>query len=353
MKKKLLCGLLAAVMALSLAGCGAPAASSGSAAGGSGASGSDLPEMTFSIGHTGTEDSWNHIVGLEIKRKLEEYSGGKITVNIYPNGQLGIDTEMTLSVIQGDLTMQVTNTTALVNTVADCGVADLPFLFNNVEDIRNTLTDETFVSLLKDKFVAQGLELLIIADQGFRCMTTNREITSPEDLAGMQMRVQDNANHIAFWSDATVAPTPLAFPELYLSLSQGLLEAQENPYRTTVSSKFYEVQKYVTNSNHVPQFNIIFMGKSTFDSLPKEYQDMVLQVFEELIPYSQQVADESNQTDLEFLQEQGMTFIDFDQIDGMRDFLREATLDNAIERMRDSVDPALLDAYLAAAGYTA
>lgn len=169
----------------------------------------------------------------------------------------------------------------------------------------------------------------------------------------MQMRVQDNANHIAFWSDATVAPTPLAFPELYLSLSQGLLEAQENPYRTTVSSKFYEVQKYVTNSNHVPQFNIIFMGKSTFDSLPKEYQDMVLQVFEELIPYSQQVADESNQVDLEFLQEQGMTFIDFDQIDGMRDFLREATLDNAIERMRDSVDPALLDAYLAAAGYTA
>ena len=239
MKKKLLCGLLAAVMALSLAGCGAPAASSGSAAGGSGASGSDLPEMTFSIGHTGTEDSWNHIVGLEIKRKLEEYSGGKITVNIYPNGQLGIDTEMTLSVIQGDLTMQVTNTTALVNTVADCGVADLPFLFNNVEDIRNTLTDETFVSLLKDKFVAKGLELLIIADQGFRCMTTNREITSPEDLAGMQMRVQDNANHIAFWSDATVAPTPLAFPELYLSLSQGLLEAQENPYRTTESSKFY------------------------------------------------------------------------------------------------------------------
>ena len=109
----------------------------------------------------------------------------------------------------------------------------------------------------------------------------------------------------------------------------------------------------MTNSNHVPQFNIIFMGKSTFDSLPKEYQDMVLQVFEELIPYSQQVADESNQVDLEFLQEQGMTFIDFDQIDGMRDFLREATLDNAIERMRDSVDPALLDAYLAAAGYTA
>ena len=166
------------------------------------------------------------------------------------------------------------------------------------------------------------------------------------------MRVQDNPNHIEFWTDATLAPTPLAFSELYLSLQQGLLEAQENPYRTTVASKFYEVQKYVTNSNHVPQCNVIFIGKSTFDALPAEYQEMIMRVSEELLPYSQQVADESNADDLQFLQEQGMTFIDFDQIDGMREFLRDATLDKAIERMKESIDPELLDAYLKAAGYS-
>ena len=289
---------------------------------------------------------------LRIKEKLEEYSGGKITVNIFPNGQMGSDSEMILSVIQGDMTMQCTNTASVTNTVADCGVADLPFLFDNVEDIRTALSDETFVSLLKEKFVEQNLELLVVADQGFRCITTNREIKSPEDLAGMQMRVQDNPNHIEFWTDATLAPTPLAFSELYLSLQQGLLEAQENPYRTTVASKFYEVQKYVTNSNHVPQCNVFFIGKSTFDALPAEYQEMIMRVSEELLPYSQQVADESNADDLQFLQEQGMTFIDFDQIDGMREFLRDATLDKAIERMKESIDPELLDAYLKAAGYS-
>ena len=170
-------------MMLSLTACsGGTTSNAGSNAD---ASGSELPEMTFSIGHTGTEDSWNHAMCLRIKEKLEEYSGGKITVNIFPNGQMGSDPEMILSVIQGDMTMQCTNTASVTNTVADCGVADLPLLFDNVEDTRTALSDETFVSLLKEKFVEQNLELLVVADQGFRCITTNREIKSPEDLAGM------------------------------------------------------------------------------------------------------------------------------------------------------------------------
>ena len=206
MKKKWICGLLAAAMMLSLTACsGGTTSNAGSNAD---ASGSELPEMTFSIGHTGTEDSWNHAMCLRIKEKLEEYSGGKITVNIFPNGQMGSDSEMILSVIQGDMTMQCTNTASVTNTVADCGVADLPFLFDNVEDIRTALSDETFDSLLKEKFVEQNLELLVVADQGFRCITTNREIKSPEDLAGMQMRVQDNPNHIEFWTDATLQLFP-------------------------------------------------------------------------------------------------------------------------------------------------
>ncbi len=103
---------------------------------------------------------------IQKEKKLEEYSGGKITVNIFPNGQMGSDSEMILSVIQGDMTMQCTNTASVTNTVADCGVADLPFLFDNVEDIRTALSDETFDSPAERKFVEQNLELLVVADQG-------------------------------------------------------------------------------------------------------------------------------------------------------------------------------------------
>ncbi len=362
--KKMLSTLLALAMALSLAGCGGsnqpagsgtPGASSTPAAPGSSAQGGALDgvdPITLSIGHTGAEDSWNQSMCLAVKDKLDELSGGKITVNVYPNGTLGSDSEMVISVINGDLSMQCTNTSSVVNTVPDCGVADIPFLFNSVEDVRAALSDETFNRMLGESFNAADLNLLMIADQGFRCITSSKNITSFEDLSGLQIRVMDNANHIAFFTDATLAPTPLSFSELYLALQQGLLQAQENPYRTTVASKFYEVQKYLTNSNHVPQCNVIFMGKSTFDSLPAPYQEIVSKAFDELLPTAQELADDSMAADLDFLIEKGMTFVDFDQIDGLRQKLKEACVENAVERTSKTVSPALVDAYLAAAGYT-
>lgn len=367
--KKILSALLACAMLLSLASCGGSKAPGGAnTSGGSGtpggasgtpdgASGTSTPldgldPMTLSIGHTGAEDSWNQAMCLAVKDKLEELSGGKLTVNVYPNGQLGSDSEMIISVINGDLSMQCTNTSSVVNSVPDCAVADIPFLFNGVEDVRAAFSDETFNKLMGESFDAANLHLLLMADQGFRCITSNKNITGFADLAGLQIRVMDNANHIAFFTDATLAPTPLSFSELYLALSQGLLQAQENPYRTTVASKFYEVQKYVTNSNHVPQSNIIFMGKSTFDSLPAPYQEIVSSAFAELVPTAQKLADDSMQADLDFLIAQGMTFIDFDQIDGLRQALKDACVENAVARTSQTVNPALVDAYLQAAKYT-
>ena len=355
--KKTLSMLLALAMVFSLSACGTSGTPTGSSTSGNpnspgNSGGADsLDPITLSIGHTGAEDSWNQAMCLAVKDKLEELSGGKITVNVYPNGQLGSDSEMVISVVNGDLSMQCTNTSSVVNTVPDCGVADIPFLFSSVEDVRAALSDETFNSMLGESFHAADLHLLMAADQGFRCITSSRNITCFEDLAGLQIRVMDNANHIAFFTDATLAPTPLSFSELYLALQQGLLQAQENPYRTTAASKFYEVQKYLTNSNHVPQCNVIFMGKSTFDSLPAPYQEIVSQAFTELLPTAQQLADESMEADFDFLIEKGMTFVDFDQIDGLRQKLRDACVENAVARTGQTVNPALVDAYLAAAGY--
>ena len=355
--KKTLSMLLALAMVFSLSACGTSGTPTGSSTSGNpnspgNSGGADsLDPITLSIGHAGAEDSWNQAMCLAVKDKLEELSGGKITVNVYPNGQLGSDSEMVISVVNGDLSMQCTNTSSVVNTVPDCGVADIPFLFSSVEDVRAALSDKTFNSMLGESFHAADLHLLMAADQGFRCITSSRNITCFEDLAGLQIRVMDNANHIAFFTDATLAPTPLSFSELYLALQQGLLQAQENPYRTTAASKFYEVQKYLTNSNHVPQCNVIFMGKSTFDSLPAPYQEIVSQAFTELLPTAQQLADESMEADFDFLIEKGMTFVDFDQIDGLRQKLRDACVENAVARTGQTVNPALVDAYLVAAGY--
>ena len=232
---------------------------------------------------------------LAVKDKLEELSGGKITVNVYPNGQLGSDSEMVISVVNGDLSMQCTNTSSVVNTVPDCGVADIPFLFSSVEDVRAALSDETFNSMLGESFHAADLHLLMAADQGFRCITSSRNITCFEDLAGLQIRVMDNANHIAFFTDATLAPTPLRFSELYLALQQGLLQAQENPYRTTAASKFYEVQKYFTEVNYVFAPDPFYVNGEWWNALPEEYQKIILECATAMGEYNDQLIDEGEE----------------------------------------------------------
>lgn len=93
------------------------------------------------------------------------------------------------------------------------------------------------------------------------------------------------------------------------------------------------------------------MGKNTYDNLPKAYQEIVDVAFNNLVPVAQQIADESMSQDLEFLQEKGMTFIDFDQIEGLRDTLKERCVDNAVARTRETVKGEVVDAYLSAAGY--
>lgn len=184
-------------------------------------SATDLDPITLTIGHTGAEDSWNQSMCLAIKDELYKLSDGKITVNVYPNAQLGSDSEMIISVINGDLSMQCTNTASVTNTVTDCGVADIPFLFSDVAEVRKAFSDETFMSLMKDSFNESNLHLMMMADQGFRCITSNKNITKFEDLAGLQIRVQDNPNHISYFKDATLAPTPLPFPNFILRFSRG------------------------------------------------------------------------------------------------------------------------------------
>lgn len=285
--KKTLSMLLALAMVFSLSACGTSGTPTGSSTSGNpnspGSSGGadSLDPITLSIGHTGAEDSWNQAMCLAVKDKLDELSGGKITVTVYPNGQLGSDSEMVISVVNGDLSMQCTNTSSVVNTVPDCGVADIPFLFSSVEDVRAALSDETFNSMLGESFHAADLHLLMAADQGFRCITSSRNITCFEDLAGLQIRVMDNANHIAFFTDATLAPTPLSFSELYLALQQGLLQAQENPYRTTAASKFYEVQKYLTMANRIYHTMTFLMSDTAWNNLTEAQQNILLDAVNE------------------------------------------------------------------------
>ena len=365
--KKAMATGLAAAMALSLAACGGsapkettvsaePAPASDEAAAkpaGSGdtaaaANTSDMPKITMSIGHNGNMESLNQYVAEQVKALLEERSGGNITVNIYPNAQLGSESDMLTSCQEGDLTFLVSGLHALVNTIPAGAIVDIPFLYDNAEQARTVFADPTVRDLLNKDHEKAGLKLVLLADQGFRCLTTNKEIKTADDITGLNIRTLTNPDQVAFWKMLGANPTPIDFSELYLSLQQGVIDSQENPYNIISDNKLYEVQKYFTNSNHVYHTVNMLVGTGTYDALPDVYKEMVTEVCQEVEKMACEQADKTLDTFKQTLLDNGMTFLDFDQMGTIRQDLKAKT-DGIVDIVKTTCqDDELVDAYLKA-----
>ena len=243
--KKLLALLLSLAMALSLAACGggetAQQEPGGDAAG---------ETYSFSVGTNTAEDSVNHLLAAKFKELIEDRSDGAVTVTLYENGALGGDAELTESCIAGSVDFIVGMTGSLVNYIPEAALFDLPNVFPDLETAREVL-DGPILAELQAAYEAGGLKLFGYADSGFRVMTSSKAVRQMSDFSGIKIRTMENPNHIAYWQALGANPTPADFSELYMSLEQGTLDAQENPYDLIVANKLYEPQAYVIETNHL------------------------------------------------------------------------------------------------------
>lgn len=310
---------------------------------------SQVSERVFTLGHTSAAGSTQDYYAEVFDQLVQEKSGGKMSVECYNSGQLGQDPALTNDVISGVVDFEVTSPIAYTTVVPEGAVFDMPFLFNDISDFRELVKDENFFEAMSDAHANAGLNLFPIADQMFRNMSTNRKIESVADLKGMAFRTTPNEHHIAFFSALGMACTPLNTSELFLALQQGMLEGQENPWSQIYDKSLYEVQKYVTNSMHVPYANTLFMGSGNWESLTAAEQAIIWDAATEAVPLVQAHSDEFEQACLDKLTgELGMEFID---MDGMRDAMRDMTFDAAYKSISGAIGNELLDTYLAAAGY--
>lgn len=330
-----------------LTGCGGNQQPSSGANTTSGSNPGATPKMTLTIAHTGAEDSMNQYVSLRLKEKIEAKSNKNITVQVYPSGQLGSDKDLIRSSLAGDVTFHVCSTGPLVNDVPGAGVIDIPFLLKDVKMARQVVNDPEFKSLFEKEFEKAGFKLMMTTDQGFRQLSTNKKITKIDDLKGMKIRTMENKNHINFWGDLGVNATPLNFAEVYVSLQQGLLDGQENPYNIIYGSKFYEVQKYVTNSNHIFHLMTVTMSQNVFNKLPDAYKTIITESMSEVADMAAAESDRSTSEYLQKIIKSGVEYIDFDKIPGMRDELIKRT-SKSIDRVKTTVNPQLVDAFLKA-----
>ena len=150
--------------------------------------------------------------------------------------------------------------------------------FENLDECREVLDDPEFSSLVSSVYENGGYQLLGIADQGFRIMSTNKPVKSIEDFKGQKIRTMENPFHLAFWKSIGANPTPMSFAEVYIGLQQHTIDAQENPYEVIVSNRLYEQQDYVVETNHLPHLITLIMNDEFFKNMPEEDQAILREI---------------------------------------------------------------------------
>ena len=259
LNKKPVALLLAAVMAASMTACGgggssAPAttaAAGGGAAETNGASSSGgKAEFEINIGHINDErDSW-HQGALKFKEYVEEKSGGRIAVNVYPSSQLGTEVDMIQSILtQGGCDITFTGE-SMQTYQPDLGIIGMPYLIKSDAHMEAVLTGDVGKEL-EDLMDKCGMKVLGYYTRGPRNITSNKKITSPADMNNFVIRTPQSAMTVAAFEAVGAKPTPMALAEVFTSLQQGTIEGQENPLAMIQNSSFYEVQDYVIRSEHL------------------------------------------------------------------------------------------------------
>lgn len=203
-------------------------------------------------------------------------SGGKMRVRAVGAAALGPDTQMQQALIGGAQEMMVGSTATLVGITKEMAIWDTPFLFNNVKEA-DAVLDGPVGQKVMDKLQDKGLVGLAYWENGFRNLTNNkRPVAKMEDLDGIKLRVMQNDVFLSSFKTLGANAVPLPFSELFTALETRTVDGQENPYNTILSSKFYEVQKYLTVTNHVYSPWIVTVSKKWWDGLSKDERQVLL-----------------------------------------------------------------------------
>ncbi|MCI1959438.1 MAG: DctP family TRAP transporter solute-binding subunit [Clostridia bacterium] len=258
-------------MALSLTACGS---SSGNSAGKS----SDKP-ITIRMSHTQAPNSVSDKTAKEFKKLVEEKSNGKIDVEIYTNcGLSGGDLTKAVEMVQtGDIDIHSCAPANIANFDKRFFVFWLPYLFDSTDELIEKTSEPEVQEAINSWLSPMNITMLGINNAGSRQISNNKkEIKTPEDLKGMNIRVPGANIFIDLYKDYYGAnPIAMDFSEVYTSLQQGTIDGQENPISVFESSKLNEVQKYVTLWDAVRDTTIWIINKDKLESLSPENQTII------------------------------------------------------------------------------
>ena len=263
--------------------------------------------ITWKLGHLGNEEHiWNK-TALKFAEVLKEKSNGQIEVKVYPNEQLGNEID-TINMVKAGTADLVISGESMQNWAPKAALIAVPYAFKDTESMRTIIESDLGKEIAAEIEEKVGIIPIYYHLRAPRNLTSNRPISKPEDLNGFLMRVPNVPVFVEAWKAAGASPQAMAFSEVFTALQQGVIEGQENPVDLINSAGFYEVQKYVNETEHVNGWIYVLVGKKQFESLTPELQTAVMDSAAEAQKFADALFEEETADFKKQLQDKGMTF---------------------------------------------
>lgn len=268
-------------------------------------------QIVIRFSHVVAENTPKGLAAQKFAQLVEEKSDGKVKVEVIPNGALYTDEDELDALIDNDVQMIAPSLSKLTKLAPEWALFDLPFLFENDQDIENTLSSE-----LGDKFLTlnenEGIKGLALWSNGFKQMSSNlNPLRNPEDFSGQRFRIMPSPIIAEQFKAFGAEPIEVPFDQLYTSLQEEAFDGQENTISNIYSRRIYGMQKYMTVSNHGFLGYAVLMNKEFWDKLPKDVQGDINQSMAETTSWMISESLRVNREQLELIEKESSIHIDY------------------------------------------
>jgi tripartite ATP-independent transporter DctP family solute receptor len=264
--------------------------------------------MRFGHPHP-TSDSWQ-TAALQFAEKVKAKSGGKLEIQVFPNGSLGSDPQMISAVRGGTLDITLTGNPFFTGMAPKLNVLDLPFLFSSRAHAAKVLDGSIGDGLRRD-LEGSNLKALATWEVGWRNLTNSRRpIANANDLKGLKIRTTPNPAHVLAFKLLGAVPTPMAFTELFTALETKTVDGQENPVTLILNAKFFEVQKHLSLTRHAFTSAPLVMNKAKFDALAPDLQKVLSETAIEMAAIQRKMNEDAEGSSLDALKKAGMQAVE-------------------------------------------
>jgi TRAP-type transport system periplasmic protein len=299
----------------------------------------DVKDRSIKLALVNTADSAHGLGAKRFSEIVDQKSGGKLKVKIYAGGTLGGEVAVASSMQGGTIEMSMMGPGLLTGMDKDFGVFDTPFMFDDFKEV-DALLDGPVGKKLLDRLPEKGLVGLAYWDHGFRILTNSkRPISKADDIQGMKIRVQQIPVFIDLFTTLGANAVPMPFTELYSALDSKAIDGQENPFVSVEVTKFYEVQKYASNTRHAYSPLLVLASKKFWDQLSNDERNILLEAANETKPYQRETSRTMDAKAAEALKSKGMTITEISEEERAR---MKEIVKPVIEKHNKTINEALV-----------